>query len=111
MTQSGYVTNMAHHQQKKAARLKQAVEEERKFLEKHENYGNILYEKVNSGRSYEDYYNSTWKLKTGKTLKQYKYNSWQNMRILNAEEATGINDTSTFTKNPPDPKKKDEPSV
>ncbi len=88
-----------HSNKQKAERIKQETEARRKENEKHEHYGYILYEKVNQGKSYTDYYNNTWKLKTGKTLQQYKYGSWQNIRIPTNDEALYLNDTSKFATN------------
>ncbi len=94
---TGIVTTVNYHShKKKTERVKKEVEMRRRELEAHEHHGNILYEKVNTGRSYADYYNSTWKLKPGKTLQEYKYSSWQNMRIIIDSDIKGLNDTSKF---------------
>ncbi len=84
------------HHKKRVETIRKEVERTRQYSEQHEKYGHILYEKVNTGRNYIDYYNTSWKAKNGKTLNEYKYGAWQNIKPPLEDEAEGINDMTSF---------------
>ncbi len=76
----------------KKARITREIEDQRRKNAATHPYGYILFEKTNKGKNYKDYYDTTWKLKTGKSLNQRRHDSWSNMHDRGSE----VDDTDPF---------------